>query len=358
MAEEKKRVSPQLLKNLVPISQLTQDNLRDLADKTFVEVLPAGKPLFKRGDTDNNSYYLLSGDVWLDVGVPPNKVIAAGTPPARFPLDHHRPRQATVTSRTEIQYIKIDNDLLDILLTWDQNAGYMVTEIEASGDEKPAEDDTDWMTNILRSSIFHRIPPTNIQKMFMRMQAVPVKTGEVIIKQGDEGDFYYYINKGRCLVTRDSSKGGVIKLAELEPGASFGEEALISGAKRNANVTMLTDGMLMRLAKAEFEALLKGPVLEEVGYEQAQELAKGGAVWLDVRLENEHKNYALPGSLHIPLYLLRLKAGALDKGRKYIVYCDTGRRSSSAAYLLSERGIQAVVLKGGLMSLKQEQHPG
>lgn len=351
MADEKKRVSIQVLRQFIPVSQLTHDNLRGLADKTYVETLPAGRQLFKAGDTDNNAYYVLSGEITLrDNGA--EKIIAGGTPAARFPLDHHRPRQATATARTAVEFIRIDNDLLDILLTWDQNAGYMVTEIET---EANGNGDTDWMTNILRSSLFHKIPPTNIQAMFMRMQAVPVKAGDVIIRQGDEGDYYYYISKGRCLVTRNSSKSDkVIKLAELDAGASFGEEALISGARRNANVTMLTDGTLMRLGKADFEALLKAPVLASVSYEQARELVSKGAVWLDVRLENEHKHYTIPGSLHVPLYLLRIKAPTLDKGRKYIVYCDTGRRSASAAYLLSERGFDAYVLKGGLMALKQE----
>jgi rhodanese-related sulfurtransferase len=31
-----------------------------------------------------------------------------------------------------------------------------------------------------------------------------------------------------------------------------------------------------------------------------------------------------------------------------VVCCDTGRRSSAAAYILSERGFDAYVLKGGL----------
>ena len=32
----------------------------------------------------------------------------------------------------------------------------------------------------------------------------------------------------------------------------------------------------------------------------------------------------------------------------YVVYCDTGRRSSAAAYILVERGFDAYVLTGGL----------
>jgi rhodanese-related sulfurtransferase len=53
-------------------------------------------------------------------------------------------------------------------------------------------------------------------------------------------------------------------------------------------------------------------------------------------------------SVNIPLYFIRLKINALDKNTQYVVCCDTGRRSSAAAYILSERGFEAYVLKGGL----------
>ena len=58
----------------------------------------------------------------------------------------------------------------------------------------------------------------------------------------------------------------------------------------------------------------------------------------------------MAGSLNIPVFMLRLKADTLDPAKKYILYCDTGRRSSAGAFLLSERGFQAYCLKGGLQA--------
>jgi len=43
-----------------------------------------------------------------------------------------------------------------------------------------------------------------------------------------------------------------------------------------------------------------------------------------------------------------MKLRTLDPGTPYVVVCDTGRRSSAAAFLLSERGFDACCLKGGL----------
>ena len=110
-----------------------------------------------------------------------------------------------------------------------------------------------------------RIPPANIQAIFMRMQRVAYRAGDVVIRQGDEGDYFYAIVSGKCVVTRETplNKDG-IKLAELGVGDTFGEEALISEAKRNATVTMLTDGVLMRLDKKDFRELMNEPLLQWV----------------------------------------------------------------------------------------------
>src|SRR5205807_1025757 len=70
--------------------------------------------------------------------------------------------------------------------------------------------------------------------------------------------------------------------------------------------------------------------------------------WLDVRLPSEHQTLTIEGALNVPLYLIRLKLSMLDRKTPYVVYCDTGRRSSAAAYILVERGFDAYVLTGGV----------
>jgi rhodanese-related sulfurtransferase len=212
------------------------------------------------------------------------------------------------------------------------------------------------MTTLLQSKAFHRIPPANIQAIFMRMQRVDYQAGDVVIKQGDEGDFFYVIVKGTCLVTRETplNKEG-IKLAELGMGDTFGEEALISNAKRNATVSMLTDGTLMRLAKEDFRTLLNEPMLEWIDYHQAKPALARGSKWIDVRLPSEFDNQHLEGAINVPLYFIRLKMKTLDRNVHYIVYCDTGRRSSAAAYILNERGFRASVLRGGLAAIEPKK---
>lgn len=349
-------MATRILRQFVPLCELTEDNLLSIARKTPVEILPKGKALFHRGDGDNFTYYLLSGELILLDQNRQEKRLVGGTATARYPVDHHRPRLHTAIAATEVRFFRVDNDLLDVLLTWDQNAGYLVSEIDAEeADEEKLN--ADWMTKMLHSEIFHRIPPSNIQQVFMRMEAQLHRADDTVIRQGDEGDYYYFIKEGRVQITRTNMDGETVKLAELESGCGFGEEALISDNKRNATVTMLTDGVLMRLGKPDFVELLKAPVVHHVNYETLQQMVNDGAVLLDVRLESEYQNDHLPGSMNLPLSLLRSKARELDKSKQYIAVCDTGRRSSSAAYLLSERGYQCSYLQEGLRGLADEATP-
>jgi CRP-like cAMP-binding protein len=334
-----------LLRSFSPLDGLKAENLRALARKTTVRELGGGRLLFKEGDPDKRTYYLVSGTLDLLVNGRIVGSVRAGTPDARHPVAPILPRRCAARAATErVEYLSIDSDLLDVLLTWDQTGTYEVGELHAG---LPTGDD--WMTLLLQSRAFHKIPPANLQAVFMRMQRVDYAAGDTVVRQGDEGEHFYAIVSGRCVVTRETplNREG-IKLAELGMGDTFGEESLISGARRNATVTMLTDGTLMRLGKEDFNTLLNEPMLHWVSYEEARAIVAGGGRWLDVRLPSEFEHCHFDDAINVPLYFVRLKLKTLDPSVSYVVCCDNGRRSSAAAYILSERGFDIHALRGGL----------
>ena len=339
-----KQVDIAQLKALTPLDSLKKDNIHALAKKTKVRDAQPGETLFREGDSDKRTVYVLSGTVELREGDTTKTRIVGGSDEARNPLSPKLPRRETAVAMSAVEYISIDSDLLDVMLTWDQTGSYEVAELRGE-----AQNSDDWMTTLLQTKAFHKIPPANIQAIFMRLQQVNYKAGDVVIKQGDEGDYFYVITRGRCVVTRETplNKEG-IRLAELEVGDTFGEEALISEAKRNATVTMETDGSLMRLGKDDFRTLLNEPMLEWVDREAAEKIVSEGGQWLDVRLPSEFEAYHNEGAINVPLYFIRLKLKTLDPAVKYVVCCDTGRRSSAGAFILNERGFQTYVLRGGL----------
>ena len=342
-----KLVSPNILKDYSPLDGLKRENLLALGRKTVAQSLESGRTLFREGDTDKRVYYLLSGVVEVCLGKDTVATIQSGGKEGRNPIAPSHPRRFTVRALTDIEYFTVDGDMLDLLLTWDQTGTYEVGEI-STGQEHSKEDD--WMTSLLQTKAFHRIPPANIQGLFLGMERVNVSAGDVVIKQGEVGDYFYVIVKGQCVVTRETplNREG-IRLAELGVGESFGEEALVSDAPRNATVTMVSDGALMRLSKAEFNSLLTEPLLKRVSLAEAQALVKSGGAWLDVRLPSEFDNFHLEGAVSVPLYFLRMKLSSFNMGTPIVVVCDTGSRSSAAAYLLSERGFEASCLEGGLI---------
>ena len=345
---EEQAATVQLLKSFAPLDGMKRENLAALAKKVSVKSLGAGRALFSQGDTDKRTVWLVSGRIEANDGVRNIALIRGGTPEARNPLYPTLPRTVTVRAVDDVSYLSIDSDLLDVMITWDQTGSYEVEELQA---QLLREGTDDWMTTLLQTNAFHRIPPANIQAIFQRLQRTPCKAGEVVIKQGDEGDYFYVIVNGKCAVTRETplSRDG-IKLAELGVGDTFGEEALIAEAKRNATVSMITDGVLMRLNKQDFRELMNAPLLQWVAPDAARKIIERGGRWLDVRLPSEHQNLAIEDSLNVPLYLIRLKLTTLDRNKPFVVYCDTGRRSSAAAYILVERGFDAYVLTGGMSS--------
>ena len=343
MADE--QVNTELLRGFSPLDGLKRDNLAALARKVQIREMTPGQLLFKEGDTEKRTLYIVSGILEL---IDKGKVVGTiqgGTEIARNPVAPVYPRRVTGRARDRVQFITIDSDLLDVMLTWDQTGTYEVSDLQGKSDQTGG----DWMTMLLQTKAFHKIPPANIQAIFMRMQQINYSTGDVVLKQGAEGDYFYVLIRGSALVTRETplSKEG-IKLAELKVGDTFGEEALISDAKRNATVTMQSEGAVMRLGKEDFRTLLNEPMLDWVSKAEAEDVIRGGGLWLDVRLPSEFENQHLDGAINIPLYFIRLKINTLDRDIKYVVCCDTGRRSSAGAYILSERGYHAFVLRDGI----------
>ncbi len=348
MAAARQQVNKQALKALVPLNGLSHSHFDELVAKSEVKDLPAGRFLFREGDRDGLTYFLLAGDIALMQGREAKQTLSAGSSEACHPIGHTQPRQWSAKAQSRVSVLAVDSGLLDVLLAWDQANSYEVTDIQS-------EDDEDWMTRMLSSELFQRLPASNIQQVLMRMQEVEVEAGTRIVTQDEEGDYYYIVKHGTADVTRKpSSHAKPIKIAQLRDGDSFGEEALLSGGARNASVTMASNGVLMRLAKSDFDALLREPLIDQVDYKEAQAIVKQGAVWLDVRLPGEFDNAHLPDSSNLPLAAVRDASAELNPSRRFIVCCDTGTRSVGAAFLLRQRGFDALVLRGGLNAVPHE----
>lgn len=347
------KVDIDTLKRLQPVGSLSEERLRELAGLCYVESVSRNLDPFRTRSIAGQTVYLVRGELALSYPGGASVVLAGTSEDARHPLGRRGAMFASARAVTDVELVRIDDDLLDIMVTWDQLAATDAAQgTKAESSEGPLLAKWSIMSGMfsvsnLKFGAFAQLPSAHIEELLQRFKRIEVKAGDVIIREGAEGDYYYVIESGKARVER--LIGGVsMLLAELKSGDAFGEEALVSEAKRNATVTMRTGGALLRLDKKDFIELLREPLLHRVTMEAAQQKVLAGALWIDVRYPSEYQYDQLPGAINIPLSEIRNAFGLLDKDREYVVYCQSERRSSAATFLLSQRGYRAYLLQGGL----------
>ncbi|TAN85859.1 MAG: cyclic nucleotide-binding domain-containing protein [Gallionella sp.] len=350
-----------VLAGLEPISSFGPARLRELLDYCQLETVPEGSDPFKGYGLHGQSVYLVGGEIELVYQDGNRVTVSAQSEWAKHPLGKRQPDIVAATALRESQLLRVDDELLDRLITFDQYSQHHLTGASHHADNREEHADASaGVKRLLNSSMFSadrlkdgplaHLPMANVSLLLQRIEAIAAWAGEIIIREGDEGDYYYLIDSGHAQVTRHV--GGVdMPLADLNAGDVFGEEALASGAKRNATVTMKSNGVLLRLGRQDFTELLREPLLHKIGYEQAVQAVAQGAVWLDVRHPPEYRYDRLRGAMNVPLNDIRNAIGVLDRGKKYIAYCQSGRRSAAAAFLLAQAGYDVQVLDNGLWSV-------
>lgn len=334
---------------LQPLGSLPAERGRELAALARQNHVQRGEDLTTTHDLHRESVYLLRGELRLVYRDGSSDVFVGGCGPTLHPLGKRAADVCRAKAITDIDLVSFDDDALDALLTWDQLSGTPEEEPVPENMEK-----TGWYTEStlmrvqsLARGVFPALPQSSIDALLARAKRFRVHRHQIVVREGDPADYYFVIETGRCRVTRRIG-GGDLELTELAGGDAFGEDALIEDTPRSATVTMITDGVLLRIAREDFIHLLREPLLERVSRTEAESRAQAGAIWLDVRFPAEFAYDKIADAINIPLNEIRNATGFLDPSKSYIAYCQSGKRSSAAAFLLSQRGYRACVLEGGL----------
>jgi rhodanese-related sulfurtransferase len=236
---------------------------------------------------------------------------------------------------------RLDRRSTEKLLAWDQLCRQRLEQHDSAEDQA-------WVFRLLGNRAFARLPTANIERMFAAFEELRVEAGDELIREGAEPDFFYVIKQGAAVVSK-TLEGREVQVAQLQRGDCFGEDALLSNHPRNASVRMSTPGRLMRLSRAQFDAVLKPPAVDWIEAAEAAAFCRSGAVVVDVRLPSEFRQRALRGAINIPL--AQLREGAIERlpaGVPVLVYCNSGERSAAACFILSRLGFPTRALQGGL----------
>lgn len=102
--------------------------------------------------------------------------------------------------------------------------------------------------------IFQAIDRGGLCPFLNALNFCKVKSGELIMKQGDEGDVCFLVQKGICIVFIEKD---LIRhqIARIREGEMVGEMALLTGEVRNASVIAETDMELWSIEKNKFDEI-------------------------------------------------------------------------------------------------------
>ena len=318
-------------------AHLPEDGLSDLVDRPGVATgdVPAVLPA-KAGDL----VVLLEGGLHMlaNDGAGDHLAILSVDGTAKEPaILYTIPPGAVVKLTRHSVYLVIDGARLDALVSRAQEQRSLASLKDGVRERAAA---------LLLSAPFQQLTFDQIVRCAEAMQSWDFRAGETIVEEGEPGDFFYVLETGRAEVLRGQHDGPV---ARLQPGASFGEEALLKGDARNATVRMTADGRVLRLDKYDFDQLLKpGLVAEVAAGDVLRGIEQGLIELIDCRTEEEWELWRLPNARLMPLESIRDRARGLARDRDYVLYCRSGRRSIAAAFLMRQLGLKASSLHGGL----------
>ncbi len=331
----------ELLARFSPFNTLTFEYLSKVIDKASIKEYTKGTIIFKRGRELKESLYLVSGSVDLIDSQFAITPIANDDESHKVPLNSVSPTTVSAVAKSAVVILAVESDFSDLVLAWSESGN---EESNQEGHpEFEAAEEGDWMSSLLQSPFFNKIPPGNIRQLFLRFKSQKVAADEVIVKEGERGEFFYVLEVGSAKVV--DSHGNI--LAALRPGDYFGEEALVGDTTRNATVKMLTPGKLMCLEKNDFVTLLQEPVRRFISYEEVVKsfASENPCQIIDVRLPLERRFQSVPHSRSIPLSQLRKSLPTLEQSQIYVVTDDAGRRADVAAQLMNQAGYEALILR-------------
>jgi CPA2 family monovalent cation:H+ antiporter-2 len=113
---------------------------------------------------------------------------------------------------------------------------------------------------VTRFPLFANLTPEQRELLLLHFEAVEAHPGDRIIRVGEKADKAYFIAQGEVEVTPQDKPEKI----KLQSGAFFGEMALLSGARRSADVTALDFCKFLTLSARDFRLFLnKYPVLRD-----------------------------------------------------------------------------------------------
>jgi uncharacterized membrane protein len=115
---------------------------------------------------------------------------------------------------------------------------------------------SDEAASLARVPLFKRLEPHELEHLAQEIDQINFKAGETIFHEHDHGDALYVLEEGEVRIWVTDEDVQEVTLADLKPGAFFGELAVLDRGERSTNATAITDIHLHRLSSDDFQKFL------------------------------------------------------------------------------------------------------
>lgn len=109
---------------------------------------------------------------------------------------------------------------------------------------------------LAKAEVFSDLEPRELAQVAQVTVPRSYERGEVIFREGDSGDTCYIVRSGSVSIRSDHSDGRSVALAELRPGAMFGELALFRGETRSATAEALEPTALLAVLGRDMQRVI------------------------------------------------------------------------------------------------------
>ncbi len=245
-----------LLQTVDGIGSLPVDALRALAAEMSLVAMQDGEALTQQDERDAPLSVVLSGTLavtWRDrAGVErPLPDLARGATLGEVSVLSDTPALVTVRARDRVHLAQLTR------ASFERFSERYPTGALALIDALRPHLHRHAFRFVLRcSKAFRDVDAQLLTDLEQEIEPVSLYSGETLLREGDSGDSMFIVLSGRLRAVRRSSAGHETVLAEMGPGETVGETALITGDPRAADVYAIRDAHLACLPKAAVERLL------------------------------------------------------------------------------------------------------
>ncbi len=242
-------------------NSVSADPLRELAQAAVTVDVPAGTTIVEEGERGTAVYVVIHGLLRAHTNSAGRTSVLGdlnkGSFFGEYGSIHGQLRAATVIAVVDSQVLRIDASAMDAIRIHHPEITDKLQEfIDLRQQMAPPPHPSAAALQEKVRELFPEVQRTALESIGSRFGWLWLPAGSLLFSQEDPGDAAYFLLTGKLQVFTRTTDGVINVLADIVPGGTVGEMALLTGKPRSASVRSLVNCTLLRLSPEDLDRLL------------------------------------------------------------------------------------------------------